>query len=97
MHHHGVLSKPDSGPTDHLGVAIHSRICSTRQTVHPGDSLTGFGNVPSATLRHRVDGENGRIPLTDLLGLPTRSVCRTNPVAGSFSATICSAFVLRST
>lgn len=73
----------DGAQTTYFRCAIHSRTSSTRHAVTPADSLTGAGNSPARTLRHSVVGENGIIPRMPLLGLPTRSVCRTKPRAGS--------------
>lgn len=55
--------------------AIHRRTSSTLHTVTRGESLTGAGNVPASTRRHRVDFEIG-------IKLNTCG-CRIKPVSGS--------------
>lgn len=53
---------------------------SARQTVTPGESLSGAGNVRAWTRRHSVDFENGTSAST--------SGWRTKPISGSTGAVV---------
>jgi len=52
--------------------AIHSRTALHLHAVTRADSLTGAGNVPARTMRHKVAAENGNgAVLFGRLGLRT--------------------------
>ena len=54
--------------------SIHARTSSALHAVTLADNLTGLGNVPCLTLRHRVVAEK------PIIGI--KADCLTNPSAG---------------
>lgn len=63
--------------------SMSARMCSTRQAVMRGPSLTGFGKRPSLTPAHHVDLLTGIGPWGAMI-----EGNRTNPVLGSSGADI---------
>ena len=67
---------------------IQARTVPTFQAVTRWDNLTGAGNVPAFTLRHRVGAEKGSgAGVSGRFGLCTSCDSRMNALSGSASKT----------